>query len=1210
MCGLAPNEKILSVGSPWGELLLSWATGSWGTSMGVFELYHSSIANTASPKRWIQPTAAVTVLVLAIVLAVSPFANAASTAADVSTYAGAAGVAGDASVTAVSKALARFRNPGGITLDSAGNVFIVDTGNNCIRKIAASTGQVTLFAGGGTAALFGTADGTGTAARFNAPTRLTRDASDNLYVCDTGNHSIRKITTAGVVTTYAGASGVSGSADANKGTDARFNSPQGIAMDTQSSNMFVSDTGNHTIRYISPAGKVTTVLGVAGTSGSADGIGTAARFNSPEGITQDTAKNLYVADTGNNTIRKITISGSTYTSSTVAGTAGQTGTADGTGAAVRFNAPGGITADSAGTMFITDTGNHTIREMSAAGVTTTVAGKAGVVGSADGIGPAARFSSPTAIVTTAAHLLYIADTGNHTVRTASPTPSYWITASTGPNGTISETAAIPVSSGGSKTFTMTPNEGYHVANVIVDGASVGAVSSYTFSNIAADHTISVTFAINTYTLTPSAGSNGAISPATAQTVNWGTSKTFTFTPNTGYHVLDVKVDGVSVGEVNSYTFDAVSASHTISVTFVKNSFTITTSAGANGAVSPSGAQTVAHDADLTVTITPNTNYHVEDVLVDGVSVGAVESYTFTSVAADHTLSAVFSSGISYDIVASHGTGGSITPAGTAVLDIGESLTCTITPDTGYHVADVKVDGASVGAVSTYTFSNVSANHTIEATFAINTYGVSVSAGANGSVSPSGTRTVSYGGGLSVTITPDTGYHVADVKVDGVSVGALATYEFTEVTAAHSLEASFSINVSSVQASAGVGGTISPSGTISMTYGEKKVFAITASQHYHVADVTVDGISVGAVSAYQLTALEATHAVVATFAPDSYTITPSAGDGGTISPSAATQVSYGGSATFSVTADALYQIADVKVDGVSVGAVAEYTFASVVSSHTIDASFAPADPWYQLFEPPVVGDVEVDLDARSSANKVVASVPATDPADLALTFEIVSGNGGGVFAVDSQGVITTARAVPSLYTTPTYTLVVRVTNSEGLYGDSTVGVALYNVEKGNASTTQLDHGVSLKFTSVGKIGIARAQALTPRQLAPVGAKYVAAGYYDITNTSNYTGGVLVTLPYDSAAVADPSKLVIGHYTGGRWEILTTSVDTTAHTVTGTSTSFSDYAVLETGIAANETPASPTSVPASSPRSIALMIVVAFGILIGVGRVRRQTAASCG
>jgi sugar lactone lactonase YvrE len=221
----------------------------------------------------------------------------------------------------------------------------------------------------GTAGTGGATNGTGAAARFNHPTGIVIDALDNVYVTDAGNNLIRKITASGAVTTLAGAAGVTGSTD-GPGNVALFHDPTGIAIDT-TGNLYVTDTGNNTVRSLSAAGFVTTVAGSAGATGSADGTGFAARFNSPAAIATDSAGNLYVADTLNNTIREISPAGAV---TTLAGAPGAFGANDGTGNAARFFQPNGIALDGLGNAYVADTLNHAIRKITAAGVVTTVAG--------------------------------------------------------------------------------------------------------------------------------------------------------------------------------------------------------------------------------------------------------------------------------------------------------------------------------------------------------------------------------------------------------------------------------------------------------------------------------------------------------------------------------------------------------------------------------------------------------------------------------------------------------------------------------------------------------------------------------------------------------------------------------------------------------------------------------------------------------------------
>src|SRR5207245_1645149 len=185
------------------------------------------------------------------------------------------------------------------------------------------------------------------------------------------------------------------------------------------------------------------------------------------------------------------------------------------------------------------------------------------------------------------------------------------------------------------------------------------------------------------------------------------------------------------------------------------------------AISPSGAVPVNCGANQSFTITPDACYHVADVLVDGVSVGAVTSYDFTNVTANHTVAASFAINGPFTLTASAGANGSISPSGAVPVSCGANQSYTITPDACYHVADVLVDGVSAGAVTSFTFSNVTANHTIAASFAINgPFTITASAGANGSISPSGAVSVTCGASQSFTITPNACYHIANLLVDG------------------------------------------------------------------------------------------------------------------------------------------------------------------------------------------------------------------------------------------------------------------------------------------------------------------------------------------------------------------------------------------------------------------------------------------------------------
>jgi len=269
-----------------------------------------------------------------------------------------------------------------------------------------TSGVVTTFAGSGST---GTVNGAGKAASFNYPNGVAVDAAGNVYVADKGNNEIRKITSTGTVSILSGTLAAGNSNTSTIGVSATYNGPTGVAADAHG-NIFVADFGNNLIRKIASDGTVTTLAG-GSKSGNTNDVGTKALFNGPAGVAVDTSGNVYVADFANNLIRKITPAGAV---TTLAGS-GKVGSANGTGTAATFNGPRGVAVDINKNVYVADANNNLIRKIDSTGVVTTFAGT-GSKGNASGSATTASFYYPSGVALDAAGNLYVADALNNLVR--------------------------------------------------------------------------------------------------------------------------------------------------------------------------------------------------------------------------------------------------------------------------------------------------------------------------------------------------------------------------------------------------------------------------------------------------------------------------------------------------------------------------------------------------------------------------------------------------------------------------------------------------------------------------------------------------------------------------------------------------------------------------------------------------------------------------
>jgi len=390
------------------------------------------------------------------------------------------------------------------------------------------------------------------------------------------------------------------------------------------------------------------------------------------------------------------------------------------------------------------------------------------------------------------------------------------------------------------------------------------------------------FNIQTYTLTYTAGSNGTLSGTSPQTVTYGTSgSAVTANPSTGYHFVNWSDSSTQ----NPRTDTNVTASKSVTANFAINTYSLTVTQGSNGTISP-GTTTKDYGSSQTFSITPSTGYHIVSVTVDGSNQGAIASYTFSSIQANHTITASYAIN-TYSLTVTQGSNGTISP-GTTTKDYGTSQAFSITPSTGYHIVSVTVDGSNQGAIASYTFSSIQANHTITASYAINTYTLTYTPGSNGTISGTSPQTINYGtNGSAVTAIPNAHYHF----VNWSDSSTQNPRTDTNVTANISVTANFAIDTYTLTYTAGSNGTISGTSPQTVNYGASgSAVAANPSTGYHFVNWSDSSTA----NPRTDSSVTANISVTANFAINTYTLTYTAGSNGTLSGTSPQTVNYGAS----------------------------------------------------------------------------------------------------------------------------------------------------------------------------------------------------------------------------------------------------------------------------------------------------------------------------
>jgi len=412
----------------------------------------------------------------------------------------------------------------------------------------------------------------------------------------------------------------------------------------------------------------------------------------------------------------------------------------------------------------------TVRSAGALSKSTLATTLAAVTGGVRAVQSADMLPGGVAVNSTA-NQVYFCDPSTTSIVTVSQTFNlHTITPQAGLHGAIDPHDGQIVLDGDSLTFTATPDPGYTVDSWSVDGKAVQTGGAqFTLNAITANHLLLVKFKAYTPLVTPSAGSNGSIAPSTRRTVPYNSSLTFTATPKTGYTVDTWTVSGeLAQTGGTKFTLAGITSNMSVQVTFKQRFFTITPQAGSNGTISPELPQTVAYAGKCTFIATPATGYQVAAWWVDGkLKQTGKTLYALASITADHTVTVTFKLQ-TFTQKPSAGSGGTISPKYSQIVEYGSSLTFTATPGKGYEVDSWLLDGVvTQSGGAQFSLTNITAAHTVKVTFKKRTFTIIPQADANGALTPATPQTVTYGSSLTFTATPNAGYTVAVWTLDGV-----------------------------------------------------------------------------------------------------------------------------------------------------------------------------------------------------------------------------------------------------------------------------------------------------------------------------------------------------------------------------------------------------------------------------------------------------------
>lgn len=513
------------------------------------------------------------------------------------------------------------------------------------------------------------------------------------------------------------------------------------------------------------------------------------------------------------------------------------------------------------------------------------------------------------------------------------------------NGSISESIQ-KILLGENKTITYTPNEGYHLIRVTVDGINQtiqNCLNEFTFSNVAADHEIEVEYEINKYQVQTSV-TNGTIDPSQSD-IPYGSNVSYGFAPNEGYHLASVKVDGVEQPldpACDHVDFNAISADHTVEVVYEINRYNITTNV-INGTIDPS-LLNQPYGSSHTITYQPHTGYYLKRVTIDGVDQD-LSLYpnlaVFSNLTSDHTVEVEYA--LKHFNVTTNAINGLIDP-GQTDIPFGTDTVYHFTPNTGHHLVRVSIDGVEqpydpdCGEV---TIPAIDADHSIEVEYDINRYDVRTSV-VNGSIDDS-EFAIPYGDSRTITYTPNEGYELASVVIDGTPQNISDYPEqvvFENIQANHRVDVIYRIQKFGLTTNV-INGTITDSET-GIPYGEDRSVSYSPNTGYHLKRITMDGIDQDLAvfgGGIDFTSITSNHSVEVEYEIDRFEILTNVINGSITDPESG--IPYGDDRTITFTPNEGYILARVTIDGVDqdISDMPENSvFENIQADHTIEVEY--------------------------------------------------------------------------------------------------------------------------------------------------------------------------------------------------------------------------------------------------------------------------------